>query len=313
VVFPFDFALPSIGGNPYSPSCEVKKIFLVIKTEMTKLLPETHRRHISYTAPVIPLPDVQSDTVRIDDTDQLWSLYRKNPTDQLRNRLVERYISIVQSKAEQIWSKLPEGIELDDLIQVGTCGLMNAIASYDPNRGVRFEAFCLPRIRGAMVDELRSMDFAPRGIRSKSTKLNSTYKRLEQVYGRKPTDQEVADDMGISGEELHQIFAETHSINITSLDKTWSENDGSKDMREMDTVPDRRSEDPTERLAKIDLIRSFTKGLNKTERMVIILYYYEELTMREIGAALEISESRVSQMHSSIVERMKKMYGKMAS
>jgi RNA polymerase sigma factor for flagellar operon FliA len=115
--------------------------------------------------------------------------------------------------------------------------------------------------------------------------------------------------MGISGEELHQLFAETHSINITSLDKTWSERDGSKDMREVDIVADRRSEDPTERLAKIDLIRSFTKGLNKTERMIVILYYYEELTMREIGAALAISESRVSQMHSAIVERMKKMYG----
>jgi RNA polymerase sigma factor for flagellar operon FliA len=132
---------------------------------------------------------------------------------------------------------------------------------------------------------------------------------LEQQYGRKPTDQEIADTMGISGEELHQIYAETHSINVTSLDKTWSERDGSKDIREIDMVPDRRSEDPTERLAKLDLIRTFTKGLNKTERMIVIMYYYEELTMREIGAALEISESRVSQMHSAIVERMKKMYG----
>jgi RNA polymerase sigma factor for flagellar operon FliA len=188
---------------------------------------------------------------------------------------------------------------------------MDAISSFDPNRGVKFEAFCLPRIQGAMQDELRSMDWAPRGVRTQSTKLNDTYKTLEQQYGRKPTDQEVADSMGISGEDLHQIYAETHNINVTSLDKTWSERDGSKDLREIDMVPDRRSEDPTERLAKIDLIRTFTKGLNKTERMIVIMYYYEELTMREIGAALEISESRVSQMHSAIVERMKKMYGNM--
>jgi RNA polymerase sigma factor for flagellar operon FliA len=132
---------------------------------------------------------------------------------------------------------------------------------------------------------------------------------LEQHYGRKPTDQEIADEMGISGEELHQIFAETHSINVTSLDRTFADQDGVGELREIDKVPDRRSEDPTERLAKIDLIRTFTKGLNKTERMIVIMYYYEELTMREIGAALEISESRVSQMHSAIVERMKKMYG----
>jgi RNA polymerase sigma factor for flagellar operon FliA len=246
-----------------------------------------------------------------EDVDQLWILYKKSPNDQLRNRLVERYIHVVHQRAERVWSKLPEGIELDDLIQVGTCGLMEAIASFDPSRGIRFEAFCLPRIQGAMQDELRAMDWAPRGTRKKSSKLNETYKALEQKYGRKPTGQEVADAMGITGEELHQIFAETHSINVTSLDKTWTERDGSKDMREIDMVPDRRGEDPTEQLAKVDFIRTFTKGLNKTQRMIIIMYYYEELTMREIGAALEISESRVSQMHSDIVERMKSMYGNM--
>ena len=272
---------------------------------MRKLLPQTHRRHPGYTK-TFPSSD---ESVQHEDVDQLWTLYKTNPTDQLRNRLVERYMHVVHQRAERVWSRLPEGIELDDLIQVGTCGLMEAIVSFDPNRGIKFEAFCLPRIQGAMQDELRSMDWAPRGTRQRSTKLNEAYKALEQHHGRKPTDQEVADAMGISGEELHQIFAETHSINVTSLDKTWTERDGSKDMREIDMVPDRRSEDPTERLAKIDLIRSFTKGLNKTERMIVIMYYYEELTMREIGATLEISESRVSQMHSAIVERMKKMYG----
>jgi len=272
---------------------------------MRKLLPQTHRRHPGYTK---TFPS-SGESVQNEDVDQLWTLYKTNPTDQLRNRLVERYMHVVHQRAERVWSRLPEGIELDDLIQVGTCGLMEAIVSFDPNRGIKFEAFCLPRIQGAMQDVLRSMDWAPRGTRQRSTKLNETYKMLEQHYGRKPTDQEVADAMGISGEELHQIFAETHSINVTSLDKTWTERDGSKDMREIDMVPDRRSEDPTERLTKIDLIRSFTKGLNKTERMIVIMYYYEELTMREIGATLEISESRVSQMHSAIVERMKKMYG----
>ena len=272
---------------------------------MRKLLPPTHRRHPGYIK-TFPLSE---ESIQNEDVDQLWAIYKKNPTDQLRNRLVERYIHVVHQRAERVWSKLPEGIELDDLIQVGTCGLMEAIASFDPSRGIRFEAFCLPRIQGAMQDELRANDWVSRGTRKRATQLNETYKRLEQLHGRRPTDQEVADEMGITGEELHQIFAETHSINVTSLDKTWTERDGSKDMREVDMVPDRRSEDPTERLAKIDLIRTFTKGLNKTERMIVIMYYYEELTMREIGAALEISESRVSQMHSAIVERMKKMYG----
>lgn len=250
----------------------------------------------------------ETNTVALDETDQLWILFKKNPTDQLRNRLIERYMPLVRSRAERVWSRLPEGIELDDLISVGTLGLMDAISAYDLSRGVRFEAFCLPRIQGSMVDELRAMDWVPRMVRSKATKLNEAYKVLEVRLGRKPSDQEVADQLEIPVEELHQLFAETHSVNISSLDKTWSENDGSKDVREIDILADRRSEDPTERLAKVDLIRSFTKGLTKTERLIVILYYYEEMTMREIGATLELSESRVSQMHSAIVERIKKMH-----
>lgn len=252
--------------------------------------------------------DLAGQMAEMDEIDQLWIVFKQNPTDQLRNRLIERYMPIVRSRAERVWSRLPEGIELDDLISAGTFGLMDAISSYDPTRGVRFEAFCLPRIQGSMVDELRSMDWVPRMVRSKAIKLNDAYKTLEAKLGRKPSDQEVADFLGIPSEELHQLFAETHSVNISSLDKTWSENDGSKDVREIDILADQRSEDPTERLAKIDLIRSFTKGLNKTERMIVIMYYYEEMTMREIGLTLELSESRVSQMHSAIVERIKKMY-----
>ena len=277
---------------------------------MKKLLPKTHRLHPEHTG----ARTFADGSIQDEDIDQLWSLYKKNPTTQLRNRLVERYIPIVYSRAERLWSKLPEGIELDDLIQVGTCGLMEAITSFDPSRGIRFEAFCLTRIQGAMQDELRAMDWAPRPTRQKSTRLNEAYKMLEQRHGRKPTDQEIADELGISGNELHQIYAETHNLQITSLDRTFSDQSdgGSKDFREIDMVADRRSEDPTERLAKIDMIRTFTKGLNKTERMIVIMYYYEELTMREIGLALDISESRVSQMHTAIVERMKMMYGRAA-
>jgi RNA polymerase sigma factor for flagellar operon FliA len=152
------------------------------------------------------------------------------------------------------------------------------------------------------------MDWVPRVVRSKATKLNDAHKNLQIEHGRKPTDQEVADYLNVTVEELHQLYAETHSVNIASLDKSWNGDDGSKDIREIDVVADKRSEDPTERLAKIDIIRNFTKGLTKTERMIVILYYYEEFTMREIGAALELSESRVSQMHSAIVDRIKKMY-----
>ncbi|MDR0870373.1 MAG: sigma-70 family RNA polymerase sigma factor, partial [Planctomycetaceae bacterium] len=132
-----------------------------------------------------------------DETEQLWQLYAKHPTDQLRNQLVERYMPLVRSRAERVWSRLPDGVELDDLISAGTVGLMSAVSSYDLSRGVRFEAFCQTRINGAMVDELRSMDWVPRMVRSKASKLNQAYKTLELQFGRKPDDREVAAHLNI--------------------------------------------------------------------------------------------------------------------
>ena len=120
---------------------------------MRKLLPQTHRRHPAY-AGTFSSSDA---SIQHEDVDQLWIIYKSNPTVQLRNRLIERYMHVVHQRAERVWSRLPEGIELDDLIQVGTCGLMDAISSFDPSRGIKFEAFCLPRIQGAMQDELRAI------------------------------------------------------------------------------------------------------------------------------------------------------------
>ncbi|HBT78113.1 MAG TPA: FliA/WhiG family RNA polymerase sigma factor [Planctomycetaceae bacterium] len=246
--------------------------------------------------------------VSVDETTQIWFDYKKNPTDDLRNRLVERYMPLVRNRAERIWSRLPDGVELDDLISAGTFGLMDAIAAFDITRGVKFETFCMPRLQGAILDELRSMDWVPRMVRTKTSRLNEAYKMLETRLGRKPIDTEVAEYMKIPVEEVRTLITEAHGVNLTSLDKKRGETDGYKDIREIDVLPDKRGEDPTERLAKTDLIRAFTRGLTKTERLIIILYYYEEMTMREIGATLDLSESRVSQMHSAIVDRIKKMY-----
>ena len=246
---------------------------------------------------------------QLGDAEELWYRFAENPSNHvLRNRLIERYMPLVRGRAERIWARLPEGIELDDLISAGTFGLMDAINAFDIARGVKFETFCTQRVDGAMLDELRSMDWVPRMIRSKASKLNEAYKTLEFELGRKPYDMEIAEYLNIDVAELPGMLAETHSVNITSLDKKWGETDGFKDIREIDILTDQRGEDPTERLEKVDLIRAFTRGLTKSERLIIILYYYEEMTMKEIGLTLELSESRVSQMHSSIVDRIKKIY-----
>ena len=244
-------------------------------------------------------------TIAPEDVEQLWIEFKRDPSNQtMRNRLVELYLPLVKYNGERIWSRLPEGVELDDLISAGVFGLMDAIDAFDLSRGVKFETYCVPRIRGAMLDELRTMDWVPRLVRSKASKLNEALKTLEARLGRHPNEQELAEELGISVPELEKMILDANAVNLISLNKKWYETDSYKDVREIDILEDKKGEDPTRRIQKSDLMRLVTKGLNRNERLIIILYYYEELTMKEIGATLDLSESRVSQMHSSIVQRL---------
>jgi RNA polymerase sigma factor for flagellar operon FliA len=244
-------------------------------------------------------------TVAAEDIGLVWDAFKVDPQNQdLRNRLVEQYLPLVKYNGERIWARLPEGVELDDLISAGVFGLMDAIDAFDMSRGVKFETYCVPRIRGAMLDELRTMDWVPRLVRSKASKLNEGMKTLEARLGRTPTEIELATHMEMSVEDLEKMITEANAVGLISLDKKWYETDSYKDVREIDILEDKKGEDPTRRIQKNDLMRLVTKGLNRNERLIIILYYYEELTMKEIGATLDLSESRVSQMHSSIVQRL---------
>ena len=244
-------------------------------------------------------------TIAPEDVEQLWIEFKKDITVQeLRNRLVELYLPLVKYNGERIWARLPEGVELDDLISAGVFGLMDAIDAFDLSRGVKFETYCVPRIRGAMLDELRTMDWVPRLVRSKASKLNEALKTLEARLGRQPSEIELAEALEISVQELEKMILDASAVNLISLNKKWYETDSYKDVREIDILEDKKGEDPTRRIQKNDLMRLVTKGLNRNERLIIILYYYEELTMKEIGATLDLSESRVSQMHSSIVQRL---------
>jgi len=238
------------------------------------------------------------------DVQQLWRDYRASPSVEMRNQLVELYLPLVKYNAERIWSRLPEGVELDDLISAGVFGLMDAIEAFDLERGVKFETYCVPRIRGAMLDELRTMDWVPRLVRSKASRLESTRKRLEAEIGRPPRPDEMASRLGVSIEDFDKIQGDATAVSLVSLNKKWYETDSYKDVREIDILEDKKAEDPTHRLQNRDLMRLVTRGLNRNERLIIILYYYEDMTMKEIGATLDLSESRVSQMHSGIVSRL---------
>lgn len=240
------------------------------------------------------------------DINEVWVEFKADQSNKdLRNALIERFLPLVRYNAERVWAKLPDGVDLNDLISAGVFGLMDAIEAFDLTRGVKFETYCVPRIRGAMLDELRTMDWVPRLVRSKASKVEAARKLAEAEFGRPPTDAEVAAKMQIPLEEFEVMKAEASAVGLISLNKKWYETDSYKDVREIDIIEDTKGIDPTNGIQKRDVMKLVTKGLNRNERLIIILYYYEELTMKEIGNTLGLSESRVSQMHSSIVARLK--------
>ena len=239
------------------------------------------------------------------DIKEIWLAYKKDPSEKIRNILMENYLHLVRYNAERVHVKLPDEVELDDLMSAGIFGLMDAIDAFDLERGVKFETYCAPRIRGAILDELRSMDWVPRLVRSRAHKLESATKQLEVELGRSPTNEEIARRLKIPMNEFEKIAKDASAVGLVSLSRKWFETDSNKDVSEIDVLEDKKGANPVREIQRKDLKELITKGLSRAERLIIILYYFEEMTMKEIGATLDLSESRVSQMHSSILARLK--------
>ena len=237
--------------------------------------------------------------------DQVWEQFFKTHDEKSRNLLMEHYRNLVRYCAERLHSKLPDKVELDDLISAGIFGLMDAIDAFDPGRGVKFETYCSPRIRGSILDELRSMDWVPRLVRARAHQLSRATHSLETHLGRKPTEKEIAEELEMDMDEFNRLQRDANATSLVSLTTKYNEGDNEKDIREIDVIKDERSKNPVIEAQKRDLKNLLTKGLTRAERLIIVLYYYEEMTMKEIGATLDLSESRVSQMHSSIIARLK--------
>lgn len=251
------------------------------------------------TTRIKPTPEQEEATRKI------WVKYEKKPTEALRNDLMERYLPLVRYNAERVHTKLPDEVDLDDLMSAGVFGLKDAIEAFDLGRGVKFETYCAPRIRGAILDELRSMDWVPRLVRSRSSQVDKARRTLEMQTGVTPTDSEIIAELGVDEEEFVKIKRDSSAVGMVSLSRKWFETDSSKDVREIDVLADHRQANPFKEVQKSDLKQLITKGLSRAERLIVILYYFEEMTMKEIGATLDLSESRVSQMHSSILARLK--------
>lgn len=238
---------------------------------------------------------------------QTWLRFKENRDLSLRNQLVQAYLPLVHHTAERLHARLPREVEFDDLFSAGVFGLLEAIEAYDLDRQVKFETYCLPRIRGAILDELRSWDWVPRLVRTYYNRMRDRREGLMSKLGRTPTDEEMAQAMKLPVEKYRELARSTPAFSTISLSRTWQSADSNSTVTEVDLIEDRRATAPEERLGREDLRILVSKGLSQRERLVVILYYYEEMTMKEIGRMLGLSESRISQMHAGVLARLRKL------
>ena len=263
------------------------------------------------TIPAIPMPADRgmTDGVRgreADDIDAVWARYKAEPTAALRNVIMEHYLPLVHKTAQRLHAKLPATVILDDLFSAGVLGLMDAIESFQVDRHVRFSTFSATRIRGAILDELRSLDWVPRLVRSNAKKLDAAQRELESELGRNPSDEEMADRMRLPVGDYRDMAGDARTVMVTSLSAHRpGDANSADDGQEVGPLPDPKAADPVDESQRRALKAAITKGLSRAERLLVTLYYYENLTMREVGQVLDLSESRVSQMHTQIVKRLR--------
>jgi RNA polymerase sigma factor for flagellar operon FliA len=239
----------------------------------------------------------------------LWRRYKDDGDSSARERLVVAYSPMVKFVAGRLGAGLPSHVEDADLISYGLVGLIGAIERFEPERGIKFETFAMTRIRGAIIDELRSLDWVPRSVRSRAREIETTQAKLEHELQRAPTEAELASKLNMTEDELQSALLEIANSSVYALDELWTVSDSSGDQVSLlDTIADEGAADPQEALATTEVKDRLTEaigGLPEREQLVVALYYYENLTLREIGEVLGVTESRVSQLHTKAVMRLK--------
>ena len=239
----------------------------------------------------------------------LWRRYKDQGDDRARERLVVAYSPMVKFVAGRLGAGLPSHVEDANLISYGLVGLIGAIERFEPERGIKFETFAMTRIRGAIIDELRSLDWVPRSVRSRAREIEQVQAKLEHELQRAPSEAELAAKLNMTEEELQSALLEIANSSVYALDELWTVSDSSGDQVSLlDTIADEGAADPQEALASTEVKDRLTEaigGLPEREQLVVALYYYENLTLREIGEVLGVTESRVSQLHTKAVMRLK--------
>jgi len=251
---------------------------------------------------------VNSPTETVDELRQLWNEFTEKSDNGSRDRLLIHYLPLVKQVAGRMKISLPRSVEYDDLVSTGLMGLINSIDNFNPGRGFKFETYAVPRIRGAILDGLRDVDWMPRSYRQKSRKLERTLTKLINQLGRIPNEDEIATKLGLKQEEYYRFIDQVGSGSLVSLDVRIATGDDGETGSLHDVIPDATRRDPLSEIEESDARKSALKlidELNDQERSVVALYYYEELTFREIGELLGVSESRVCQIHTRIMAALR--------
>src|SRR5215211_2331764 len=239
----------------------------------------------------------------------LWRRYKDDRDEKARERLVLAYAPLVKYVAGRMSSGLPSHVEESDLISYGLLGLISAIERFEPEREIKFETFAITRIKGSIIDELRSLDWVPRSVRARAREIEKANAKLENELQRAPTDQEIAGRLGLSLDEFQDSLMRLSNSSVVALDELWTVSDASGDQVSLlDTIQDPQAVDPAREMDATEMkdrLADAIARLPEREKLVVALYYYENLTLREIGEVLGVTESRVSQLHTKAVLRLK--------
>ena len=239
---------------------------------------------------------------------KIWEKYTKNPTQEMREQIIIEYAPLVKIVAGRLSMYLGGNVEYEDLVSYGVFGLIDAIDKFDTNKDVKFETYASLRVRGSILDQIRKMDWIPRTVRQRQRKIDEAIKSLEARTGKTPTDEMLAEELGVSGEELLSWQSQLKVTNVVSLNEFVES--GNEPV--MDAKGNFRFAQPEEVIAETELKRMLKDAmqlLTEKEQKVILLYYYEDLTLKEISRVLEVSESRISQLHTKALQKMKKKMG----
>ncbi len=248
--------------------------------------------------------------------EKLWEKFIKSKEQTIRDYFVVKYAPLVKYVAGKVSMGMPQNIEFDDLVSYGVFGLIDAIGKFDPARGIKFKTYAMTRIRGAIFDELRSIDWIPRSIRQKAKQIEQVISELENKLGRTVEDEEIAKEMGIPNEEFQSLLNKLSGTSMLSLNDIWYLGDDNDELSILETLEAPENMNPDVLIEKEeirDYIIDAIKKLPDKEKKVIVLYYYEDLTLKEIGEVLDVTESRVSQLHTKAIMRLRGRLGRIKS